>query len=59
MIPEQLVIRTATQVLLALEQQELLELLPLQALVQVLVPELALEPVLVQVLVQLLQRSLQ
>jgi hypothetical protein len=51
----------ATQVLLALEQQELLELLPLLALEQVLVPEpeLALEPVLVQVLVQLLQRSLQ
>jgi hypothetical protein len=49
----------ATQVLLALEQQELLELLPLQALELVLVPELALEPVLVQVLVQLLQRSLQ
>jgi hypothetical protein len=55
MIPEQLVIRTATQVLLALEQQELLELLPLQALEPVLVPELALEPVLALVLLPLQQ----
>jgi hypothetical protein len=45
-------------VLLALEQQELLELLPLQALEPVLVPELALEPVLALVLL-LLQQLLQ